>query len=50
MILNPHTIIDPGTMMVEAFYTPITESAVARSLSSDHFAVRTQTTRVEFLN
>jgi hypothetical protein len=41
VIFNAYAIIDPGTMMIEAFDTAIADGAVTRSGSADDLAVRT---------
>ena len=49
MVPNSNAVVNPRTMMIESLYTSITECTVSRAVSSNDFAVRAYTARVEFL-
>ena len=44
------TVIDPGTVVVEASHTPIAEKAVSAEVPSDHFALSAEIIRIHVLN
>jgi len=50
MIRHADAIIDPWAVMVEPFDTLVADAAVARPVSSDDFAVRTQHHWIENLH
>lgn len=40
MVIKANTVIHPWTVMIKAFNTFVTDTAVARAISSDYFTVR----------
>lgn len=42
MILGPHAVVYPGTVMVKPLHAPVADAAVPRPRSSDNLAVRTE--------
>ena len=42
VVANANTVVDPGTVVVEAVNTPVANVAVATSIGSDYFALRTE--------
>ena len=40
MVVLRHTIIQPGTVMVETLHTPVADGTMLRSGGSDYFAIR----------
>ena len=47
MIANSYTIVDPWTVVVEAFNTLIANAAMARSLSSYDLTIRAKQNRIK---
>ena len=41
MIPCSNTVIDPGTVVVKSLYATVADVAVTRTLSTDHFTLRT---------
>ena len=39
MIAHPHTVVDPGTVVVKPLHAHVADCAVARTRGADHLAV-----------
>ena len=50
MVVGSDTVVDPHTMMVESFDTPITDVAMSAFISADDSTCRTKSIRVESFN
>ena len=50
MVLGSHTAVDPGTVMIESFNTPVANIAVSAAGSTDHLTLWTQVVSVKLLH
>lgn len=48
MVINTDAVIDPGTMMVEAFYAAVADCAVLGTRCAENFALGTHLAGVDF--
>jgi hypothetical protein len=48
VVADPHAIVNPGTVVVEALHTYVADGAVLATRRSYHLAVRTHFARVNF--
>jgi hypothetical protein len=47
VVANANTVIDPGTMMIEAFNTLIADAAMTRPLSSNDLTIWAKQDRIK---
>ena len=50
MIVDSHTVIDPGAMMVKPFNAFVADTAMSRTVCSNNFTICAQEHRVEDLH
>ena len=50
MVLGSHTAVDPGTVMIESFNTPVANIAVSAAGGADHLTLWTQVVSVELFH